>query len=300
MSLIRDIHFKIIPSPVSPLSNCEQSLDILYSSVPGLNGRSYPSYRHLYCFAVRVLNFRVISATLEVSEDGSNMENKIRVMILDDHQSIVDGYVFRLKDFPQIEVIATLAYGEQLEPALKKQMPDVLLLDVNVPVSADNSNPYPILHVIPQLLQLYPKLVILVISMHAERGIIRAVMESGADGYILKDDQKVIQDLGNVIQSVVNGGIYLSEKARKALIKGKTPESNEYFLTDRQLEAISLCAAYPNVETAKLALQMMVANSTFRNLLSGAYLRLRVNTRAAAIAKARQLGLITPDSPVHS
>jgi len=42
---------------------------------------------------------------------------------------------------------------------------------------------------------------------------------------------------------------------------------------------------------------MNVANSTVRNLLSGAYLRLGVNSRAAAIAKARQLGLIPPDSP---
>ncbi|MCI0608009.1 MAG: response regulator transcription factor [Anaerolineae bacterium] len=224
------------------------------------------------------------------------MENKIRVTILDDHQSIVDGYLFRLSKVLQIEVIDTLKHGEDLEPALKKQVPDVLLLDVYVPVSAENQNPYPILQIIPDLLQRYPDLVILVISMHAERGIIRAVMESGASGYILKDDQKTILDLGNVILSIASGGIYLSEKAHTVYMKNRNAASEEP-LTGRQMKVLSLCAAYPDHSTSELAREMNVANSTVRNLLSEMYLRLGVHSRAAAIAKARQLGLIAPDSP---
>ena len=224
------------------------------------------------------------------------MENKISVTILDDHQSIVDGYLFRLSKFPQIEIINTLEYGEELEGALKKQVPDVLILDVNVKVSAENSNNYPIFHVIPDLLQRYPDLAILVISMHNDRSIIRAVMEGGASGYILKDDQRTISELGSVILSIVGGGIYLSEKVRNLYIKNRSAASEEP-LTGRQMEALSLCAAYPDHTTERLAQIMNVANSTVRNLLSGAYLRLGVNSRAAAIAKARQLGLIPPDSP---
>ena len=224
------------------------------------------------------------------------MENKISVTILDDHQSIVDGYLFRLSKFPQIEIVDTLGYGQDLEGALKKQVPDVLILDVNVSVSSENSNNYPIFHVIPDLLQRYPDLAILVISMHNDRSIIRAVMEGGASGYILKDDQKTIQELGSVILSIVGGGIYLSEKVRNLYIKNRSAASEEP-LTGRQMEALSLCAAYPDHTTERLAQTMNVANSTVRNLLSGAYLRLGVNSRAAAIAKARQLGLIPPDSP---
>ena len=224
------------------------------------------------------------------------MENKIRVTIMDDHQSIVDGYLFRLNRVPQIEVVDILSYGEDLEPALKKQVPDVLILDVNVPVSAENANNYPILHIIPDLLQRYPDLAILVISMYADRSIIRAVMEGGASGYILKDDQKTIRELGSVILSIVSGGIYLSEKVRNLYVRNRSAASEEP-LTGRQMEALSLCAAYPDHTTERLAQIMNVANSTVSNLLSGAYLRLGVNSRAAAIAKARQLGLIPPDSP---
>lgn len=223
------------------------------------------------------------------------MANKIRVTILDDHQSIIDGYLFRLRDNPQVEVVATLSCGDMIEPSLMEHPSEVLLLDVNVPTSNDNPNPYPILHTIPSLLQHYPDLAILVISMYNERGLIRAVMEAGASGYILKDDSKTIQDLGNIILSVANGGIFLSEKVRQALFRGAS-EKKENALSSRQKEVLSLSAAYPNNTTSELAQKMRVSNSTVRNLLSGAYLKLEVNTRAAAIAQGRQLGIIPIES----
>jgi DNA-binding NarL/FixJ family response regulator len=226
------------------------------------------------------------------------MENKrsipmdrIRVTIMDDHQSIVDGYLYRLSQVPEINVVATLAYGNELEASLKEHPADVLILDVHVPISTEHADPYPILHTIPKLIQVYPDLAILVISMHDERGLIRAIVEAGASGYILKNDTKKIQELGKWVVAVANGDVCFSEKALKAFMsKGEEP------LTARQLEALSLCAAYPNSKTAELARKMKIANSTLRNLLSSVYLKLGVQTRAAAIAKARDLGMITPDS----
>jgi len=221
----------------------------------------------------------------------------IRVTILDDHQGIIDGYLYRLGSAPGFEVAATISYGEDLEPTLAAHPSDVLLLDINVPTSADNPNPYPILHSIPSLLQKYPNLDILVISMFAERSLIKAVMEAGASGYILKDDQATIRDLANVVASVANGGVYFSQKAHKLFLKNQRIDDNAP-LTSRQLEALSLCAAYPDWTSADLADKMAVSHSTVRNLLSGAYIRLGVHNRTAAIAKARQQGLITPDPPV--
>ncbi len=228
-------------------------------------------------------------------EEGA-MPRKIRVAILDDHQSVVDGYLYRLEKQPRIEVVATLAYGEELEPTLARKAVDVLLLDVNVPTASDNPNPYPILHVIPSLLQKYPDLSILVISMYTERGLIRAVAEGGASGYILKDDQAIIRDLTNVILQVADGGICFSQKAYQLLLAQET-QPNRLHLSVRQMEVLSICASHPDYSTADLAEKLTVSNSTVRNLLSTAYLRLGVHTRAAAIAKARQLGILTADLP---
>lgn len=221
------------------------------------------------------------------------IKNKIRVIILDDHQSIIDGYRYRLSQVPEIEIVATLSYGDELESALKAKPVDVLILDVQVPTSPDNLNFYPILHVIPKLLQQYPELMILVISMHSEPSLIRAIVDAGAAGYLLKGDSKRVQELGKWILALVNGELCYSEKALEALVSRR-----EEPFTPRQLEALSLCAAYPNSKTAELARKMEIANSTLRNLLSAVYVKLDVQTRAAAIAKARDLGIITPDSTV--
>jgi two-component system, NarL family, nitrate/nitrite response regulator NarL len=224
------------------------------------------------------------------------MNKKIRVTILDDHPIIVRGYVDSLSSTAQIEVAAKINFGEQLEPTLKEHPTDVLLLDVNVPTSADNSNPYPILHSIPKLLQIYSELKILVISMHAERGLIRAVMDAGASGYILKDDHVAANDLGSVVMSVVAGGIYFSQLAHQLYAKHLSKDGMEN-LSPRQLEVLSLSTAYPDSSTAELAEKMSVSNSTVRNLLSASYIKLGVHNRTGAITKARQLGLITPNQP---
>ena len=222
------------------------------------------------------------------------MAEKIRVTILDDHQSIVDGYLYRLSNKPGIEVVATISFGEQLEPTLAKNPTDILLLDFSVPTGPLNQNLFPTLTLIPKLLQLYPDLDILVISMFTERGLIRAVMEAGASGYIIKDDSAAIQNLENILRRVAQGGIYLSEKVSNIFQK---PEEKieEDALTHRQLEVLLLCAMFPNDKTTELARKMSVSNSTVRNLLSGAYLRLGVNTRAAAIERAREMALLPND-----
>jgi DNA-binding NarL/FixJ family response regulator len=221
------------------------------------------------------------------------MTNTVRVAILEDHQSTIDGYLYRLKDLPQFEVVGTAGFGSELDPLLQQHPADILLLDVNVPTAPDNANPYPILHVIPQLLQRHAHLTILVISMLTERALIQAVIDAGASGYILKDDRAAIQNLGSILLSIAGGGIYLSQQAHQKLAK-RSREGAEPGLTPRQLEALSLAAAYPDDSLADIAAKLVVSNSTARNLLSNAYLRLDVGHRAAAVAKARQLGLIAP------
>jgi DNA-binding NarL/FixJ family response regulator len=124
--------------------------------------------------------------------------------------------------------------------------------------------------------------------------MIKAVVEAGASGYILKDDQETIRELGSVVRAVAGGGVHFSQGAYRHL---KSPTPDGPALTQRQLEALSLCSAYPDVTTGELARRLGVAHSTLRNLLSGVYLRLEVHSRMAAVAKANQLGLITPPNP---
>ncbi len=224
---------------------------------------------------------------------------KVRVAILDDHQSIIDGFIYRLSSTPEIEIVATATMGEELEPLLSKYSVDVLLLDLSVRTSAENPNPFPILHIIPKLLQKYSNLCVLIVSMFSEPGLMRSLIEVGASGYILKDDQAAFKELGNIVLSVARGGIFFSKKAHSLYLQAENL-SNGDLLTPRQMEVISLCAAYPDASTADLAQMMTISNSTVRNLLSSLYLRLGVHSRTAAVEKAREMGLITPRPPTFT
>jgi DNA-binding NarL/FixJ family response regulator len=130
--------------------------------------------------------------------------------------------------------------------------------------------------------------------MHNERGLIREVMAAGASGYILKDDQDANANLPAIVRSVAEGGVYLSEEAGAVYDKILNGENGKQ-LSPRQLEALSLCAAFPGEKSVVLAGKMNIKHPTFRTLLSGAYFKLGARTRADAIARARQMGLITPD-----
>ncbi|MCB0036647.1 MAG: response regulator transcription factor, partial [Anaerolineales bacterium] len=123
-----------------------------------------------------------------------------------------------------------------------------------------------------------------------QRSLIRLAMDSGASGYILKDDHKTLQDLEAVVRSVAQGGKYFSHEAYELLTR---QSSDDMLLTPRQLETLSLCIAYPNETTAQIAQRLKISDSTVRSLLSEIYKRLDVSTRTAAIAKARHLGLIS-------
>ena len=165
------------------------------------------------------------------------MPKKIRVAALDDHQGIIDGYLYRLNRSPEVEIVGAATNAADFENLLTTQAVDLVFLDVWAPTSADNPNPYPILHFIPKLLEDYPHLAVLVISAVNERALIQAVIDAGANGYILKEDTASIQNLAAIVAAVSNGGLHLSPMAGEQFLQ-RHRKAGEPSLTPRQLEAL--------------------------------------------------------------
>ena len=220
------------------------------------------------------------------------MGEQIKVAILEDHPIVVDGYTMNLRDLEDISIVQVAANGEELTSMLKEHPDiDVLIMDINVPMSADDKEGnIPILHLAPEILEKRPNINILVISMLKEPFLIKELMDAGVRGYLLKGDNEASRQLPSVIRRVTRGTICLSENAKDLL--ESVEESNPYGITYRQLEILSMCAAYPDSTSDQLANQLGIVGSTVRNLLQGVYTRLNVHTKAAAIARARELKLI--------
>lgn len=225
------------------------------------------------------------------------MAETIKVAILDDHLPIIDGFKYRLKENRDIEVVATASYGDDLFPMLERFQTDVLILDIDVPVSEYNQERYPIPTTIPKLISKFTQLQILIISMHYQKALIKLVLENGASGYILKDDYKSISNLASIIKNIYNGEIYLTESVLLSLQK-KYAKKNSAGLSVRQHEILSICMNNPEIKTIEVAEKLNLAHSTVRNALSQVYMKLGVRNRHAAILQAQSLGLIQKDKNI--
>ena len=201
------------------------------------------------------------------------MAESITLAILEDHQATIDGYIHRLADNPNITIAGTCLFSQCIKTLLKEKQVDMLILDINVPISKENRNIQPIHQLLSELKSSYPDLLILVISMHSQRAMIKSILESGTSGYILKD---------------------MSNRVRDIFFNGHAADTA---LTPRELEVLSVCAAYPDESTAVLAERLDIANPTVRNFLHKIYLKLQVHGRAAAILKAQEMGLIPSVTP---
>jgi DNA-binding NarL/FixJ family response regulator len=220
------------------------------------------------------------------------MASKFHIGILDDHPAVIAGYKAQIKKSKQLKVKWTAGFYNQVQPHLEKTPTDVLILDASVDIAPDNPNTFPILHEIPALLEKYPNMAVLVISMHARPAFIKAIRRTGASGYIIKDDVEANERLADILLAIAGGEIFYSTEAEKLISE---PSESNSKLTKRQVEILSYCASSPNQTTSELAENLNLAPSTMRNHLSEIYFRLGVRKMASAIAKARHLGLITPN-----
>jgi len=79
--------------------------------------------------------------------------------------------------------------------------------------------------------------------MHAQRAMIRSILEAGTKGYILKDDYASVRNLGSIIETLAKGGTYMSNRVSEIIFSRHLEDST---LTPRELEVLSICAAYPD------------------------------------------------------
>lgn len=136
------------------------------------------------------------------------MDKTIRVLIVDDHQVVIDGFMARLELEPDIEVIGTASNGVEAIEVAKHLHPDVILMDISMPIM----NGIEATGIIKEEL---PNSRILMLTMHDNREYIMKVMQAGAVGYMLKEisAEKMVQ----AIKTVNQGATYFCESVTQTL-----------------------------------------------------------------------------------
>jgi DNA-binding NarL/FixJ family response regulator len=208
----------------------------------------------------------------------------IRVAIVDDQPLFTDGLGRIVGAQPEMEVIGTAHDGESGVEMCQKLKPDVVLMDINMPVMDGVT-------ATGRLRELLPDAKILILTVNSDDVHVFRGIKAGATGYLLKDCTP--EDLSRAIQTVYAGDTIMSpEIARKMLLAFEEAEEepSALTLTERELEIITALAR--GQSNKQIARGLSISEKTVRNHVSNIYKKLHVYDRTQAVLYAIREGLI--------
>ena len=210
----------------------------------------------------------------------------IKVLLVDDHVLVLDGLVARLQLESHIEIMGTAKNGEEALQKAQQLAPDVVLMDVSMPVLGG-------IDAAKRFREELPQIKVLMLSMHHDREYILPLVLSGASGYVLKDVS--VNELMMAIDTVFQGGTYFSAGASQSLftMPDKSPDalpSANESLTRRELDVlIALTSGHANKEVARrLNISVRTVETHRQNLKN----KLGIHTLAGLTKYAIEQGLI--------
>lgn len=174
----------------------------------------------------------------------------IRVLIAEDQTILRETYVHTLEDVPNIEVLESVADGEQAVEAAIRLEPDVALLDIQMPELNG-------IQAAEQIREALPEIGVVLFSHYSQRQYAETFLRSGTAGkaYLLKTTLSEPEELVRAIQVVSEGGAILAPEIQDELIRlaSASPHSQFSSLTARELEVLGRMAeGYTNISIARL------------------------------------------------
>lgn len=210
--------------------------------------------------------------------------NKINLLLADDHQIIIDGLKSLLKDQPEIKVAAEANNGREALRILNFIPIDVLLMDIDMPVMNG-------IDALKEINKNNPGVKVIILSMHNEAGMIKNLIDLGANGYLLKSCSQ--DELLEAIKKVTAGQSYFSTDVTLALLKPSSVDNTEQkneLLTDRETEILRLIASgFSNKEIGD---QLFISHRTVDTHRTNLMKKLNVNNIAGLISYAIKNGIV--------
>jgi len=207
----------------------------------------------------------------------------IRVVIADDHPLVRAGLRQVLADEPEIEVVGEAADGDETVAVLRASEPDVVLLDITMPGA-----PFPGL--LRLLRSAFPRVEVLIVTMHGEDQFAVRALKEGAAGYLTK--QQPPQEVINAIKQIAGGGRYLTaavaERAAAAL-DGNAQRLPHERVSRREYEVLCMIGLGKSVK--QIATELGVSPKTVSTHRARLLRKMRLKTSAELIRYVLEYGL---------
>ncbi|EGQ7940063.1 response regulator transcription factor [Vibrio vulnificus] len=211
------------------------------------------------------------------------MDKPIRVVIVDDHQVVLDGFMARLEMEPEIEVVGTASNGLEALDVVKQHKPDVVLMDISMPILNG-------IEATRMIKAEWPEAKILMLTMHDNREYIMKVMQEGAVGYMLKEisAEKMVQ----AIKTVNQGSTYFCESVTQTLFTQEiVPVAQRPNPLSRREEAVLRLVAQGH-SSKKIATLLEISYRTVETHRHNIKHKLDLNSTAELAKYALEQGLI--------
>lgn len=217
------------------------------------------------------------------------MLKTLRLLIAEDHAILREGLKALLASATDLEIAGEASDGMQAIERARELQPDIILMDLSMP----NMNGTEAIRAIKRR---QPETKIIALTVHKTEEHVRATLDAGADGYVLKDDSH--QDLISALTSVRNGKTYLSPGICEQVVSGfldhsaSEPSSPSWDrLTDRERQVLKLIAeGHKNREIAEY---LSVSLKTVEKHRSSLMKKLDLHSASALTAYAIQNGLLS-------
>ena len=145
--------------------------------------------------------------------------SKHSIVIVDDHQLVLDGLISIVKELPDFEIVGSACNGKEGVDRVKILKPDMVLMDIDMPVMNG-------LEACRQIKKENPDTKVIVLTMHHEASLIRKVMDIGADGYLLKNADR--EEFYAAISAVMGGKSFFSSEVTKALLDNSSNSQSAF------------------------------------------------------------------------
>lgn len=212
---------------------------------------------------------------------------RIRLVIVDDHALFRAGLVSLLEEMPEFDIAGEAGNGRDALEVISKANPDLVLLDVNMPIM-NGVETVAALRELPAS----PRVLMLTISKHDED--LFGAINAGADGYLLKNADP--DELRKAILQVSEGKSVISPEVTRPLLKaiaGNQGIMLDGGLSKRELEVLELLAQ--GRTTTQIAGDLFVSENTVKTHVRHILEKMEASNRAEAVSKAIQTGLIRSD-----
>ena len=201
---------------------------------------------------------------------------KIKVLIVDDHDMVRKGLIVLLENFEDFEIVGDAASGEMGVRLCQQRQPDVVLMDLVMPGMNGIATTQAIR-------QNYPDIQVIALTSFNEENTVQEALKAGAISYLMKNVS--VDELATAVRKAYVGQSTLAPEAAQVLISATTrPPAVGHDLTEREREILGLMIK--GLNNREIAEHLIISSSTVKNHVSNILSKLGTTSRTQAVAMA--------------